>query len=197
MASVVVTAPPTAPAVSYEEARAHLRFYAGDNPDEGQAYIEALLAAAEQHLAAPFGWLGRSIALQTLEIRTCGFGWCGIQLPYGPVRSVVGVRYDDENGDEQTVDPSVYEVTGIDTVTAHVRLKSGQAWPSASLGRENVRIAYTAGYETEDVPPPLKHAILLLVSHWYEQRENVAAAQHFEVPATVQALCSTFRIWSV
>lgn len=194
MASVVVLEPATNPAVSYEEARAQLRFYAGDAPDEGEAYIEALIAAAEQHLAAPAGWLGRSIALQTIELRTCGFNWCAIQLPYGPVRSIQSIRYVDESGDEQTVDPADYEATGLDTVTVHVRLRRGRSWPSVSLGRENVRIAYTAGYAPEEVPAPLKHSILLLVSHLYENREAVSANDLRAMPLAVESLAAPYRL---
>jgi uncharacterized phiE125 gp8 family phage protein len=57
-------------------------------------------------------------------------------------------------------------------------------------------VAFTAGYgdEASDVPEPLRHAIKLLVAHWFEQREPVvlgAAAQ--EVPATVAGLLLPYR----
>lgn len=189
--SVVVITPPASPAVSYEECKAHLRL----NDDYDQTYVEALSAAAEQHLAGPDGWLGRSIGMQTLELRACGFGpRC---LPYGPVRSVVSVTYEDDEGGEQTVGSSTYRASGLDTVTAAIGLASGQAWPSVSSEPDRVRVRYTAGYEPADVPPALKHAILLLVSHWYEHREAVSADQTYEVSLAVQALASPFRVWAV
>jgi len=192
--SVIVVTPPTEPAVSYEEAKAHLRL----DHDEEQAYVEALVAAAEQHFAAPAGWLGRSICLQTLELRTSGFGWCELQLPYGPVRSIASVKYDDAEGVEQTVDPAGYTLIGAGSDRTFVGLARGHSWPTANGGQEAVRIRYTAGYEPDDVPAPLKQAILLLVSHWYENREAVNVGNIVTAfPFAVEALASPFRVWTV
>ena len=42
-------------------------------------------------------------------------------------------------------------------------------------------------------PNELKHAIMLIGAHWYNQRESDAAAQVHEVPDTLQALIKPFR----
>jgi uncharacterized phiE125 gp8 family phage protein len=43
---------------------------------------------------------------------------------------------------------------------------------SIALGRgETIRISYTAGLT--DVPDDMKQAVLMLISHWYENREAV------------------------
>ena len=44
-----------------------------------------------------------------------------------------------------------------------------------------------------DFPAPLKHAIMMLAAHWYNQRESVSTAQMFEVPDTLQALVKPYR----
>jgi uncharacterized phiE125 gp8 family phage protein len=57
-------------------------------------------------------------------------------------------------------------------------------------------IAFSAGYGdgADNVPAPLRQAIMLLVAHWFERPEPVvlgATAQ--EVPATVAGLLLPYR----
>ena len=42
-------------------------------------------------------------------------------------------------------------------------------------------------------PAPLKHAIMLLGAHWYNQRESVSTAQMYAVPDSLQALVKPYR----
>lgn len=42
-------------------------------------------------------------------------------------------------------------------------------------------------------PLPLQQAVLMLVGHWYNQREAVAGIQMREVPYTFQALIKPYR----
>ena len=54
----------------------------------------------------------------------------------------------------------------------------------------------TAGYgdEASDVPAPIRHAIKLLVAHWFEQREPVVlGSAPQEVPGTVAGLLLPYR----
>lgn len=43
------------------------------------------------------------------------------------------------------------------------------------------------------VPPTIKHAIMMLAAHWYNQRESVSGTQMHEVPDTLQALIKPYR----
>ena len=43
------------------------------------------------------------------------------------------------------------------------------------------------------IPLPLRHAILMLAGHWYNQREGVATASMQEVPYSMQALIKPYR----
>ncbi len=45
----------------------------------------------------------------------------------------------------------------------------------------------------EEVPAPIKHAVMLLGAHWYNQRESVSATQMHAVPDTLQALIKPYR----
>ena len=44
-----------------------------------------------------------------------------------------------------------------------------------------------------DVPPPIKHAIMMLGAHWYNQRESVSNVQMHAVPDSLQALIKPYR----
>lgn len=44
-----------------------------------------------------------------------------------------------------------------------------------------------------EVPAPIKHAILMLGAHWYNQRESVSNVQMHAVPDSLQALIKPYR----
>ena len=157
MRVVVITEP--AVILPIADAKAHLAIDAADTHDDGK--IAAYVAAATAHIDGPTGWLGRSLSKQTLELRRCGFPtW--IDLQYGPVLSVVSVKYDDADGNEQTLDPSLYVVHGSIIARA-----PGAAWPAVRQGGESVRVRYDAGYETGKGPTPIIRAITLMVGASY------------------------------
>lgn len=60
----------------------------------------------------------------------------------------------------------------------------------------------TATNRTEDeleeigggtVPSPIKHAVMMLGAHWYNQRESVSNVQMHAVPDSLQALIKPYR----
>jgi len=179
--TVVVTAPP-AEFVSLADGLAHLRVEPGDD----DVYVGLLLRAAQAHLEGPGGWLGRAVGVQTLEWR--GYSCDGvISLPYPPFRSLVSVK-DASGGD---VDPDTLDVETQRFRAAVITRKSG-AWPGGPI-----RITYTVGYDPEDAEAaPIRHAILLLVGHWYQNREGVTAGQMSAMPFAVDALLAPLRIWT-
>ncbi len=46
---------------------------------------------------------------------------------------------------------------------------------------------------TGEFPAPLKHAVMMLAAHWYNQRESVSSVQMHEVPDALQALVKPYR----
>lgn len=44
-----------------------------------------------------------------------------------------------------------------------------------------------------EIPTPIKHAILMLGAHWYNQRESVSSVQMHAVPDSLQALIKPYR----
>lgn len=44
-----------------------------------------------------------------------------------------------------------------------------------------------------ELPSPIKHAVMLLGAHWYNQRESVSGTQMHAVPDTLQSLVKPYR----
>lgn len=131
----------------------------------------------------------RTIWFSTLELRQNVF--CGpIRLPYGPVSDVVSVKYVDTAGAEQTLSDTVYVLSGDELLLTY-----GSSWPSLRGDAEGVRIRYKAGYVP--APPAIEQALLLLIGHWYGNRETVAATTFSELPFATQAMLAPYRVWSV
>jgi len=201
--SVVVIDPPEDAVVSLEEAKAHLRVDHDDDND----YIESLVDVATATIDGPAGWLGRCLVEQTLEWRGPGFAPCDGRLPYPPVISVESVKYDDNVGAEQTVPNGNYRVVGQPSQPRLI-LAFGASWPSARCDDEAVRVRYVAGWPVETEgdgedavttwtgPAPIRHAILLMVSQLYENREAASETPQAELPFAVTALLAPYRVFS-
>ncbi|WP_256467859.1 head-tail connector protein [Bradyrhizobium sp. 18] len=190
---VVVITPPAYALVSLEEAKAHLRVDFDDDDD----YIESLVETVTNTLDGPGGWLGRALITQTLEWRGDEFGTCDIRLPYPPIASIVSVKYDDDDGAEQTVSSGDYRLVGQPSLP-RIALAYGSSWPSTRSQSESVRIRYTAGYGTavDSVPAPIRQAVLLMIAELYENRELTTDRSRAELPFSAMALLSTYRVFA-
>ncbi|MBN9472272.1 MAG: hypothetical protein J0J10_26270 [Bosea sp.] len=187
MRVVVITEPPVI--LPIVDAKEHLAIDAADTHDDGK--IAAYVAAATAHIDGPAGWLGRSLGKQTLELRRCGFPtW--IDLQYGPVLSVVSVKYDDQDGNEQTLDPSLYVVHGSIVARA-----PGASWPAVRQGGESVRVRYEAGYDDGKVPTPIIQAIKLIAGDFYRFTESATMGAVNSVPMsdTAERLLAPYKVW--
>lgn len=192
--SVTVTTPPAA-LVTAEEAKTHLRV---DHADD-DAYIGGLIMAAQGMLDGPSGILGRAIGLQTLELHLDGCAvWpsATVDLPYPPlVAGSVAIRYVDPDGVERDLDAASFVVTGRPDQPRLVPAYQ-HAWPTVRRSPNAMTVSYGAGYATP--PAGLKHAALLLIGHWYANRETVNIGNiSSTLPFTVDALIGPFRVWNL
>ncbi|MGU3495927.1 head-tail connector protein [Xanthobacteraceae bacterium A53D] len=192
---VTVITPPDEPMVSLDEAKRHLRVDLDDTEDD--AYIEGLIAAAQAHIDGPSGYLGRAIGIQTLEMVLDGCDWwpgAAIDIPVPPlVPDSVEISYVDPAGDTQTVASSAFVVVNAGS-QASLQPAYGHQWPAARRAANAVRIRYRAGYEV--VPANVRQAALMLIGHWFANREAAAAQSMAEVPMAVTTLLNPLRVWS-
>lgn len=186
LAPILVTAPDSKP-VMLDEVKKHLRV----DFDDDDALINALIAAATDHLDGYTGLLGRALVTQTWRQDFRCFG-DRLALPLWPVAEIESVVYYDSANVEQTLSVDVYELLA-DARGACVALKPDQSWPSVYSRADAVRVTYIAGVAAEAVPPAIRAAIMLHVGHLYENREAVAKAGVSLLPLGVAALIAPYR----
>lgn len=184
-----ISSPPATEPVSLDDAKAHLRVT--DTTDND--YITALITAARVWCERQ---TKRAFITQTWDVALGAFEQEIILTP-APLQSVSYVKYYDTNGTLQTLSSSVYQVDTTDCV-GRIRLAYNQSWPDIRSGLYNgVQVRYVAGYgsSTSDVPANIKHAIKLMISHWYEVREPVIiGAPVNEVPMSVESLLNLDKV---
>ena len=187
--ALVMTAAPSIEPISLAEAKAHLRI---DGNDE-DALLDSLIAAARMFVERA---LSLALVTESWSLYLDGWRRSGtIVLPIQPVQAVTAVRVYDPGDTPTEVNSETYSV---DVLSEPARLvlsaEAVQLSPARLLNA--FEVAFTAGYgdEVSDVPAPIRHALKLLVAHWFEHREPVVlgiAPQ--EVPATVAGLLLPYR----
>jgi len=186
--NVKVVTPPTTEPISLTEAKLHCRV--DETADD--ALITALITVAREEVQR---MSYHALMPQTLELVLDR--WVHpIVLPYPPLTSVTSIKYVDEDAVETTWASTNYLVS-VDRIPALIVLKPNKELPSATLyPQEAIRVRYVAGYATAAaVPQSLKQAMLLLIGHWYENRENTTVgAIARDIPFGVDALCRNYRL---
>jgi uncharacterized phiE125 gp8 family phage protein len=117
----------------------------------------------------------------------------GIELPVPPLQSVTSITYVDSNGDTQTLATDQYQVDALST-PGRVLPAYGVSWPTTRCQANAVNITFVAGYGlAAAVPATAKHAIKLLLSHWYENRESSVKNDQMALPMGFDALVWQLR----
>lgn len=186
-----VTAPAAVP-VTLAEAKAHLRV----EHEEEDALIAGLVDAATQLLDGLTGTLGRALISQTWALDVTGWRSGGLRLRPGPVRSLESLTIVAPDGSRETVDTAGYRLT------AHCVVPPLDGAPSLPSSEHWLELRFVTGYgdAQEDVPAPVRQAILLLIGAWYENREAAAvgaAAAPLPASIAIEALLAPYRAWSV
>lgn len=185
----LITAPVDAP-VSLDEMKEHLRVETDAEDDLITAYRDAAVA----HLDGWRGILGMALMAQVWELTLDEFPGDEIRLPLGPVINIVSVKYDDEDGDETTIDAAEYDLDANDNPAWLLPVDS---WPTTLDGINAVRVRFTAGHATAaEVPEPIKQAIRLIVGNWYQNREEVVVGSTVaKLPNAADVLLAPYRVY--
>jgi len=185
MALSLVTGPTVEP-VTLDEAKAHLRLDIADDDGLLAGYILAARRWVE-------GQTHRALAPQTWDY-VIDYAWPykfsrqWIELPLNPVMSVTSVSYVDDSGVTQTL--ASYQAACREN-GSYIVPTYDQTFPTVRRQPGAITVRFVAGYE--NVPSELKHAIMLLAGHFYENREAASAKALIEVPMSVEALVSPYR----
>ena len=205
--------------ITLATAQTHLRLdlYGSPLSHPDDDIIESIyLPAARQHCEV---LSGRALAYQQYELtlrcfptRTAldfplGLNYSYydyVRFPIGPVRAINSVTYADANNIDVDLggSPTGYV---FDAYTDEGRLfpAPGASWP-ATYDRPNaVRIRFNAGYDADGaspfelgMPATYKAAILLLLTHFYENRSNTEQLSQLprEIEMGVKALLYPDRL---
>lgn len=165
--ALTLKTPPSTEPVSLKEAKNHCRV--DDDITNDDSLIRSMIVAARQ---AAETFTRRQLISATYELRFDGFPF-QINPPRPPLISVTSIKYQDTDDQEQTVDAGDYQVD-IHSTVGRIRPKQDKSWPATYTEMNAVTIEYVAGYGArDDVPEQIIAAILLIVGHLYEHREDV------------------------
>lgn len=187
----LVTGPTTDP-VTLGEAKAHCRI--GIPDDDG--ILAGYILAARNYVE---GQTHRMMLTQTWD---CTFDYCWptrgcytqLDIPLSPVQSVTSVSYVDSDGATQTLASDQYTVV-TNRSKSFIVPAYNVTWPTVRWVPDAITVRAVVGYT--QTPDELRQAILMLVGHFYENRESIVIGQTpAEVPMAVEALTSPFRVVS-
>lgn len=143
--------------------------------------IKAARAHAEEYCNAL--WAEQEIAVQCDSFADMA------RLSEGPLKSVTSIAYTDPGGEEQTLDPVVYD-EHKDGLEPSIALKYGQRWPAIRFGSRITLTAVFGGSVSESV----RIAMLMLIGHWFRNRDAaVTGTIATVVPVGVDNLLSNHR----
>lgn len=164
----LVTAPATEP-VSIDEAKAQCRVSGTDE----DTTLTSLISVAREKVEADSE---RALITQTRQLWIDRFPCDGhqiIDIACKPITSITSVMHVDAAGDWQTVSSANY-VTDLISAPARIQPVTGLAWPVARIQVNAVKVLFVCGgANAAAVPAMAKHAMKLLIGHWFENREAV------------------------
>ncbi|WP_375411233.1 head-tail connector protein [uncultured Bradyrhizobium sp.] len=188
--SAILLVPPSAEPWPVAEAKAFLRV----EHDDDDAVIAALIAAARGHVEA---LSRRALLVQRWRFVLDAWPPGGRFDPrMGPLRSVIAARVFDAAGNARGIDVATFVVDAAATIIA------SPCWTLPRPGRvaAGIELDVELGYGAlaADVPDALRHAIRMLVAHWYENRGLAAIGGNVAMlPAGVGALVAPYRMLSL
>ncbi|MBT2215839.1 head-tail connector protein [Virgibacillus dakarensis] len=164
-----VITPPASSPVDLEYVKQYLRI----DYDDEDALIQGMIDASVVHAEA---FTRRSLAPKTYELILNDYVG-QVYLPNPPLISVDSVV-------NEYSTPIHYEVIE----------ERGRAVVSLSPEFDKAVITYQSGYG--ELPKPIEQAILLLVSHFYENRETVIVGTSVvKIPFSVESLLYPYKGW--
>lgn len=219
--SLSLVTPPVDTPLILDDVKAHLRVLSTDE----DTLIQALMDTAFDMLDGRDGILGRALITQTWDYYLDSFlvdkdghtqkyhhyydvrlssslpmlnflnSAHPIKIPLSPLQSVTSVTYIDENGDTQTLDPSLYTVDTI-SIPSRIMPAFDQVWPTTQWVMNAVKIRGVFGFgdNASDIPGRIKAAMLLIIGHLYENREQTTPLNLSTLPNGVSALLASYRV---
>ena len=188
---ISIVTPAASDPVSLAEAKAHLRI---DTTDENDLITSLITAATElaqtvtcrQFIHATFDY-----TLDRFPVEDY------IELPRSPLSSVTSITYTNAGG---TAGQTFTDITADTYHTpGRVVLNYDESWPDYREDYNAVVIRFVAGYgaTSSSVPAAVRQAILLMVGHWFEHREEASEMNLKQMPVAAASLLATVKLQQV
>jgi uncharacterized phiE125 gp8 family phage protein len=167
-ALVLFTAPSSEP-LTLTEAKAHLRVTTADE----DTLITSLVVAARRHVET---LTRRALVSQVWDYFLDAFPGWEIEVPLPPLVSVDSIKYlESAAGAQTTLATSEYRADAKHQ-PGRITPGFGKSWPATYGVTNAVEIRFTAGYgAAAAVPQGIKQAMFLLLSAWFEHREEIVS----------------------
>lgn len=183
------TVGPTAEPLSLDEAVRHLQLAVGND----NSYITSLIQVARD---VAENATGRALMASTW-IAACRAWPCNSLLPLtvSPVSAVTSVKYyaDGETA-LTTLDAANYSLATTVSPAVVIFDEDFDA-PDLADRPDAVQVTFTAGATTTAaIPPSMKHAVRLLLRHYYDHPEAVNDTKGAELPYGIKHLLDSNRV---
>jgi uncharacterized phiE125 gp8 family phage protein len=185
MVHLTTLVPPAQEPVRLSEALEHLRIDHGYD----DAMVARHITAARTHIE---NRLSRTLISREYELRIDRWPRDGaIGLPRPPALEVLEVSYLDDNNQAVALFAEEYELYA-DPLSPMVAVETPQPDPAVTSLGIGVRYRAGEGPTPENVPEPLRQAVLLLTAHFYERREPLEG-EGLALPYGIEALMAPYR----
>jgi len=184
--------PPAVEPVTADDILSKLGLQSGDVASND---LSLMVAAARSWCET---YTGRAFIAQTWETRLDKFP-DALMCPRPPVMYVASLKYVDTAGALQVIDPQDYFVDEWRS-PGWVMPAYGAAWPTPRDEANAVRLQTVCGYGAagEDVPEPIRHAIVLIVGMTLRGQSGQEASLYpAMIPRAAKELLQPYRLMGV
>lgn len=159
-------------------------------------YISNLIKLSRLHCEK---FLNRKLITQVWEMSFNNFDDYAISIPFGNLQDIDSIKYTDSDNIEHVLTENTDYIYSSKGILGKICPAYNKTWPVFTpYPLDAVVIEFTCGYGdlASDVPLQIKHAMLLLINHWFSNRIAVdnALGNAKEVEFTVSNLLWDERI---
>lgn len=156
--------------------------------DDEDTLIGDMIIAARMHIEK---MISASLIRRRQVYTTSALSDSGLYINHGPVETVHAVKAIDSRGETFEIALSDVDID-LRAIPSRLSLRAPLRWKDFGTNARHVEVEIDAGYgpEADDIPMPLRQAVMLLLAQNYQHRE---ADNQPPVPLMVDALLMPYR----
>lgn len=186
MVKVEILQQPTLEVITIDEVKDQLKIEDNEEDSLLLQYLETATVHAEDYA-------GIYIRTRPIKFWFDDFPSVDLKLYASPITAITKVEYYDT---ANVLTEYTLSDVDFDKFSGKVRPVFGKSWPSVYERYNAVGIEATSGFTQATLPTPIKQAVLMLVGHFYENREATSsriADSSRELQFSFKALLDPYR----